>query len=274
MGKVNSDLKLFLFTVDLLFAQEAEQAGVDSIIVDWEQKGKKERQSAYDTEVNSDTPADVLSLAHRLTIPITVRVNPLSSSTAEEISVALDHGATIIMLPMAQSSSDVKEFIRIINGRATTIVQLETQSLLEDCESLRDLEWNYLYIGLNDLMVSRKSNWIWDPLLDSTVDKIFTILQGREVGFGGVTIIGGGYPVPFIDLLREMARNGCRLSFLRRTFKREILGRNFKSEIQAVRSTWTATLNRSPHAIEADHKAFVQKLRDIRNAQLSVTQKD
>lgn len=124
LTKVNSDLKLFLFTTDINFAQEAERSGVNSIIVDWEHKGKEERQKSYDTEVNFDTAEDVLSLSKNLKIPVTVRINSLGEHSAEEIAIALDNGAKIIMLPMARQVSEVEEFIRLIDGRAETLVQL------------------------------------------------------------------------------------------------------------------------------------------------------
>lgn len=49
-------LRLFLFTTDALLAKQAEQVGIDSIIVDWERIGKRERQISYSTQINADTP--------------------------------------------------------------------------------------------------------------------------------------------------------------------------------------------------------------------------
>ncbi|MCZ8039726.1 MAG: aldolase/citrate lyase family protein [Microcystis sp. LE17-20A] len=98
----------------------------------------------------------MVALAEVISIPITVRINPLDNNTSDEIETALDSGAKIIMLPMAKVPSEVDKFISLVNGRAKTLVQIETHTLVEHCHELRDLGWDYSYIGLNDLMISRQ----------------------------------------------------------------------------------------------------------------------
>jgi 2-keto-3-deoxy-L-rhamnonate aldolase RhmA len=262
-------LELFLFTTDLTCALQAQEAGIDSVIVDWEWRGKQHRQAGYSTEINADTPEDVAALAARLRIPVTVRVDRLQENTASDVEIALDHGAGAIMLPMAEQASDVKRFARLVRGRARTIIQIETESLVRQCDALRSVDWDCAYIGLNDLMVSRGTRWIWEPLADGTVERIFDILGDRALGFGGVTVVGGGRPLPFVELLREMARLGCRLSFLRRTFKAEILDRDISAEVAAVRATWTAARRRGPQAVQQDRAQFRQRLLNTRPLPLS-----
>ncbi len=257
-------LKLFFFTNKLDLAQKAEKVGIDSIIIDWERKGKLERQSQYDTEINNHNPQELEQLTTNLKIPITVRVNPLGTDTIEEINLALDKGAKIIMLPMAKTPQEVEKFVDLVDGRAKTIIQIENQSLVSHCADLNDIAWDYAYIGLNDLMISRSQNWLWQPLADKTVEQIFTILKDRQVGFAGVTVIGGGYPLPFIELLREMARLGCHLTVVRRSFKQEVVGRDLEAEIEAIRAVWRASCLRNVDAIETDHNKFCERLNQIR----------
>jgi hypothetical protein len=257
-------LKLFLFTTQLDLAQEAEKASIDSIVVDWESKGKLERQAKYDTEINNHNPQELEKLTTNLKIPVTVRVNPLGKYTIEEINLALDKGAKSIMLPMAKTPQEVEKFINLVNHRAKTIVQIENQSLVDKCADLNDIAWDCAYIGLNDLMISRSQNWLWEPLLDKTVEQIFTILQNRPVGFGGATVIGGGYPLPFIELLQEMARLGCCLTVVRRSFKKDIVGRNLEAEIEAIRAVWKASCLRDSSAIARDNDKFYARLNEIK----------
>lgn len=257
-------LKLFLFTTQLDLAKQAEKVGIDSIIVDWENKGKLERQAEYDTEINDHNAQHLEELTNNLKIPITVRVNSLGKYTIEEINLALDKGAKIIMLPMAKTPQEVEKFVNLVDNRAKTIIQLETQSLVSQCADLTDIPWDYAYIGLNDLMISRSQNWLWQPLADKTVEQIFTILKNRQVGFGGVTVIGGGYPLPFIELLQEMARLGCGLTVVRRSFKKDVVGRNLEAEIQAIRTVWKASCLRDSIALERDHNKFCERLKEIK----------
>ena len=262
---IEKSLKLFLFTTDLSLAKQAEAAGIDSIIVDWEQKGKNNRQTKYATEINGDTPEDVAALAKVLSIPITVRINALDENSDREIETAIDNGAKIIMLPMAEHPREIERFVKLVDARVETIIQIETQPLVDHCHNLRDIGWNYAYIGLNDLMISRHSKWLWEAVADGTVERIFDILKDRQVGFGGVTVIGGGKPIPFVELLSEMARLGCHLSFLRRSFKREIQGRDINAEIQAVRAVWSAACRRQPEAILQDRKLFMERIEETRS---------
>ena len=89
----NRAINFFLFTTNLLLAFKAEQAGVDGVIVDWESRGKQARQKNHPLETNIDTPQDVYNISKELKIPVIVRVNPLGTHTASEITCALDNGA-------------------------------------------------------------------------------------------------------------------------------------------------------------------------------------
>lgn len=254
-------MKLFLFASNLELALQAQEAGVFSVVVDWERLGKEQRQDGHDFEINNDTPADAARLADQLDIPVTVRVNPLGPHTEEEVERALDAGARILMLPQAKTPSEVGAFTQIVGNRAKILLQIETQELVNRCEELRGMDWDFAHIGLNDLRISRNSSWLWEPVFDGTVEQVCRTLEGNAVGFGGGTIIGGGEPIPFIHLLREMARLNCGMCILRRTFKSEIPGRDMTAELEAFYAKLTAANARSQSTVEDDHR----KLQEILN---------
>ena len=256
-------LKLMLFTTDPAVAREAEQSGVDTFIVDWESKDKAARQHLYDTEINNATPRDVARLSKEVTRPVVVRINAYCSTTTDEVQCALDHGAGGLMLPMARTIGDVERFLEIVGGRAFTIVQIETRELVDFVHELPSLLWDAAYIGLHDLMISRGSRSLWDAVADGTVDRICKVLEGRTIGLAGATVIGGGQPLPFTMILRELARVGATLTFLRRTFCREISDRELAAEIAALRATWMACHLRGPKAIAADHDALIARLKQL-----------
>lgn len=251
LANVNS-LRLFLFTTDLDLALSAEGAGVDSVVVDWERRGKAERQWRYALEVNDDSPQDVRALAARLRIPVTVRIDPLGEGTPMEVDLALGCGAGVVMLPMARSSDDVRSFLDIVDGRARTLVQVETPQLASDIERFSTLGWDYAYIGLNDLMVARGGHSIWQALIDGTAETICAPLRGRVFGFGGATVIGGGEPIFNALILLELVRLGGSLAVMRRTFKRELLDRELGAELKALRAFIEAARRRGPHAMAHD----------------------
>jgi hypothetical protein len=264
-----SHLDLLLFTADPALARRAESAGIDALIVDWESKGKKERQAGHDMEIGIDTPDDLAQVATAVSCPVTVRINALGPYTEEEIELALSLGARGLMLPMARSAGEVREFLGILRGRARTIVQIETQQLVEDVEQLGLLPWDAAYVGLHDLMLSRGAQSMWDAVLDGTVEHVFRNLGGRTVGFAGVTVIGGGDPIPFTLILQELARLGAGMSFLRRSFRRELADRNLGCEVMAIRSAWTAARARGPSAVERDRLAFMSELQRLSGNRMS-----
>ena len=258
-------MNFFLFTTDLLLAFKAERAGVDGVIVDWESKGKHARQRNHQLEINSDTPQDVRALSKELKIPVIVRVNPLGKHTASEINCALNNGAKIIMLPMAHRVDEVKAFLKLIDNRAKTIIQIETPSLATDAVNLRMLDWDYAYIGLNDLMVATGQSSIWRAIFDGTAESICSCLKGRVFGFGGATILGGGEPIINALILHELVRIGGTVSIMRRTFKNELLDRDFNLEMDALRGFIKCSEARGQQAIQHDHEHLLRILKDHLN---------
>jgi hypothetical protein len=142
-------------------------------------------------------------------------------------------------------------------------VQVETQELVDDLPRLRALPWDAAYIGLHDLMLSRGAPSMWEAVLDGTVEHIFRALPGKVVGFAGVTVIGGGSPIRFTSILQELARLGARLSFLRRSFRRELADRDMAAEVASIRSAWVAAQARGAKATEADRLAFRLELQRL-----------
>ena len=256
-------LELLLFTTDTDFALAAERAGVDGFLVDWETRGKTARQFGHDMEINADTLEDLVGMIEAVRKPVTVRINGLDSGSADEVELAIANGAARLMLPMAETPDDVSRFLDLVAGRAHTLVQIETQALVNRIDELRDLPWDSAYIGLHDLMLSRGASSMWTAVMDGTVERIFRTLEHRSVGFAGATVIGGGHPIRFTQILQELARLSAGLTFLRRSFHREIQDRDIKAEITAIRAAWSAFCLRGPQAIASDHSVFAANLQRL-----------
>jgi hypothetical protein len=251
-------MKLFLFTTDLTLAQKAEKAGIESVLVDWERKGKALRQAGHNLEINKDSPEDVKRLASNLNIPVTVRINPIGDYTKDEVNLAIDCGAKVIMLPMSKSIEDVERFLKIIDNRTETLIQIETPELVNNVEDMGKLPWDYAHLGLNDLMVAKGNKSIWEAVIDGTVKEVCSKLEGKKYGFGGVTVLSGGSPIPFNLILNEMVRLNCSIGILRRSFKVEILDRDIQSEIKMLRIWIRNCSKRGPKSILHDHELLRQ----------------
>jgi 2-keto-3-deoxy-L-rhamnonate aldolase RhmA len=257
-------MRFYLFTTNADLAIRAEAAGIDGLVVDWERRGKTARQKGYDFEINRQGVREVRRVASATKLPILVRINPLGPKTSDELRRAIDAGAREIMLPMARRGAEVEKFLSLVDGRAETVVQIETQDLVDDLAALASLPWTRAYIGLNDLQISRgRRGNIWSGVADSTVEKIYQALPGRAIGFGGITVADGGNPLPFSKLFAEMIRLGCGLSFLRRTFHKEIEGRDLTEEIAAIRQLETRLAERTKTKIARDRTEFRRLLETL-----------
>ena len=257
-----SSLELFLFTVSLEMAREARDAGIDGLVVDWEWRGKPERQDGADTEINRDTPEQLGRLARFESMRRCCRVNAYGDWTREEVELALSNGATDILLPMVTHPAEVESFLRYVGGRARAGILVETVPACERAEELARFPLDFVYLGLNDLALQRGHSCIFLPLVDGTVERLRQVLGDIPFGFAGLTVIDAGEPVPCMRLLEEMARLGCQLAFMRRSFKRDIPGRNMREEIQRLRTVWHQLRQRDRTAIEVDHAHLKRTLRE------------
>ena len=114
-------------------ARIAEDAGVDWIFVDMEFIGKDSRQGGLDTVQNHHTVNDVKNIKASVNkAKVLVRVNPIHEalpnypSSKDEIDDVIVAGADIVMLPFFKTVEEVKQFISYVNGRAKTLLLVET----------------------------------------------------------------------------------------------------------------------------------------------------
>jgi hypothetical protein len=108
-------------------------------------------------------------------------------------------------------------------------------------------------VGLNDLAIDRACPNIFQAVIDGTVENIrqaFTV----PFGFAGLTLPDRGFPIPCRLLIGEMARLKCQFSFLRRSFHRDIQGRDLVIEVPRLLDSLHQARLRSPAAVAQDHR--------------------
>lgn len=205
----------------------AQSAGVDRIFVDMEYIGKDLRQGGLDTVQSHHTVEDIKALRPVLTeSKLLVRCNPIHGATkdylssAREIDEIVKAGADIIMLPYFKTVREVKLFIDLVAGRAKTCLLLETseaQEIIDEILLLRGID--EVFIGLNDLHLSKGMTFMFELLADGTVEKLTNKLRqkGIKYGFGGVARVGTGI-LPAECILGEHYRLGSQSVILSRAF--------------------------------------------------------
>jgi hypothetical protein len=260
-------LELVLFAVDPVVAARSLAAGITSFIVDWEHRGKERRQLGADTEVNRDTPEDLAVMRSVAGAAVYCRLNALGPWTAAEVETACAIGAGLVLLPMVRSAAEVERFLGLVAGRCRAGILVETDEACRDAETLAELPLDLVYVGLNDLAICRGYTNIFAPLADGTLQRLRKTFARVPFGFGGLTVVDGGQPVPCRLLHAEMARLDCSFTFLRRSFRRDISGRDLRREVARIHAAWDTLHARARAEVERDRRDLVTA---VEQAQASV----
>lgn len=220
-------LKLMYITNNPQIAQIAESAGVDRIFVDLEYLGKSERQGNMDTVQSHHTVNDVKTIADAITIAeLLVRVNPIHDATSacisskEEIDAVIENGADILMLPYFKTLDEVTQFLVMVDGRAKTMLLLETPESVDIVDDILALDGiDYIHIGLNDLSLGYGKKFMFELLSNGTVERLCKKFSEKDIpyGFGGIASLGKGM-VPAEMIIKEHYRLGSTCAILSRSF--------------------------------------------------------
>lgn len=214
-------LKLMYISNNIEVAEIAQKNGVDRIWIDLETKGKEARQAGMNTVKSNHTIGDVRKLRPFINrSELLVRINPWDNESEHEINEVIDAGADIIMLPMWKSVNEVRKFVETVNGRAQTILLLETKEA-EKCldEVLKIDGIHEIHIGLNDLHISYGCNFMFELLANGTVERICKKIAKTNIsyGFGGIGKLGGGL-LRADNIITEHYRLGSSMVILSRSF--------------------------------------------------------
>ena len=241
-------LTTFYITNNLNVALIAEKAGVDRIWIDLETLGKEERQKGMNTVKSNHSVNDIKVIAPKLTrAEMLVRINPWNPKSKEEIDAVIEAGAQIIMLPMWKTKEEVKIFIDSVNGRVKTTLLLETKEAEECLDEVLKLDGiDEIHIGLNDLHLSYKLNFMFELLTNGTVERIINKIKAKGIpyGFGGISHLGDGL-IPAEKIIMEHYRLGST---------RAILSRGFCDQSKPI------------NEVEYDFNCNMKKLRDFENS--------
>lgn len=220
-------LKLMYITNNPQIAIIAESCGVERIFIDMEYIGKEERQAGLNTVKSHHTIDDIKKIRSVISSSeLLVRINPIHGQTQDycsskdEIDSAIDVGADILMLPMIKNTKQVEQFIQFVDGRAKTMLLLETAESNENIdEFLRVDGIDEAHIGLNDMHLAYHKNFMFELLTDGTVERLCTKLKTKGIpyGFGGIARLGYGM-LPAEKVIMEHYRLGSTKAILSRSF--------------------------------------------------------
>lgn len=241
--KDDEKIKFMYLTSDPVAAHQAEEAGVDRVFLDLEILGKEERQGHLDTVVSHASLADVAILRKAVKkAKLLVRCNPVHEGLGPEIDRIIADGADIIMLPYFKTADDARTFLSLVNGRIRTVLLFETAESVENIDEILSLQGiDEVYIGLNDLHLNYKMDFMFELLANGTVEYMCKKFREKNLpyGFGGIAKIGEGM-LRSDDVIAEHKRLGSTCAILSRTFRNEVDASrpidDFAGEIELLRN--------------------------------------
>ena len=240
-------LKLMYITNRPEIAQIVENAGVERIFIDMEYIGKSVRQGGMNTVQCHHTIQDIQNIRKVATkAQIMVRCNPIHEATdeygssKEEIDAIVESGADIIMLPYFKTVEEVKTFIELVGGRAKTLPLVETPEAAACIDEILELDGlDEIFVGLNDLSLGYGMKFMFQLLLDGTVEKLCNKFKAKGIpyGFGGIAALGKGM-LPSERVIAEHYRLGSTCAILSRSF----CNTNIVTDLDEVRRVFDADL--------------------------------
>jgi 2-keto-3-deoxy-L-rhamnonate aldolase RhmA len=272
-------MKLMYITNNPVVARIAENAGVDWIFLDMEVIGKAFRQSGLNTVQNHHTVDDIKRIRKAIKkSKLLVRVNPIHDavdnypSSKDEIDASIEAGADILMLPYFKTVEEVKTFIHLVNGRAKTLLLLETVEAANLIDEILEVPGiDMIHLGLNDMHLELGMKFMFELLADGTVERLGDKIKAKGIpfGFGGIATLDGG-ALQGSMVLKEHVRLGSSMVIVSRSFcNTEIITdlnevkRIFDTGISDLRALEKETSQADAAYLEENRKAVVAAVNKI-----------
>lgn len=272
-------LKLMYITNKPAVAKIAEQAGVDWIFLDMEFIGKDARQGGLDTVQNHQTIQDVANIRKAVNkAKVLVRVNPIHEalpnypSSKDEIDASIEAGADIVLLPFFKTVEEVKQFICYVNGRAKTLLLMETVEAANLIDEILEVPGiDMIHLGLNDMHLELGMKFMFELLANGTVERLGNKIKAKGIpfGFGGIATLDGG-ALPGSMVLKEHVRLGSSMVIVSRSFCNtdvitdlEEVNKIFHNGIKAIRDLEAEVQNKSKEYFEKNHQDVVEVVNEI-----------
>ena len=227
MNDISMYMKLMYITNNPVVARIAENAGVDWIFIDMEVIGKAFRQSGLNTVQNHHTVDDIKRIRKAIKkSKLLVRVNPIHDavdnypSSKDEIDASIEAGADILMIPYFKTVEEVKTFIHLVNGRAKTLLLLETVEAANLIDKILEVPGiDMIHLGLNDMHLELGMKFMFELLADGTVERLGDKIKAKGIpfGFGGIATLDGG-ALQGSMVLKEHVRLGSSMVIVSRSF--------------------------------------------------------
>ncbi len=266
-------LKMMYITNRPEIARIIERYTVDRIWVDLEARGKAIRQAGRNVVLSNHKMEDVSIIRNCISkAQLMVRVNSIYEDSKKEIDDVIDRGAELVMLPFFETVDEVKRFLEYVNGRAKTILLVETIGAEKNLDEIMELSGiDEVHIGLNDLHIQYRQKFMFELLANGKVEEICNKVRpyGILYGFGGIARLDEGM-LPARHIIAEHYRMGSSMAILSRSFydswisnDLEEIERAFKFGMEEIREYEQRLERESQSFFEENRKTVIEEVNSV-----------
>ena len=151
---------------------------------------------------------------------------------------------------------------------------VETPEAVDKIDEILNLDGiDEVHIGLNDLHLGYKMNFMFELLADGTVDKLCEKFKAKNIpyGFGGVSRVGTG-TLPAEHIIIEHYRLGSQIVILSRSFcntqkitDRKEIKKLFDTGVRDIRKTEQEAMKYTKEQFEENKIRVQQEVATITN---------
>lgn len=221
LKNMGDQFALTLLTNDTDLARRADKAGIDRVGLDLETLNKAERQAGRNCWISNHQFSDLLGIKQSLQkASVFIRTNPPHDGLKEEIEQYLAAGVRVLMLPMFYSAREAERFARIVDGRATTVLLVETPAAafrLHDITQVAGID--EIHFGLNDLRLALGLQHHFEVLSSDLIDRMAEVVHAANLplGIGGIgRVAQPGLAIPSDLVFAQLVRLGASRALVSR----------------------------------------------------------
>ena len=212
-----------LFTNDPELARRADHAGINRVGLDLERIGKENRQGDTPGWISDHNVSDLATVGQALgRSELFVRTNPIHPGSPEEIDRLLAAGVDVLMLPFFRTVTEVEQFVRLVDERASVSLLVETGAAMARIHDIvRVAGIHEIHVGLNDLHLDLQLNNHFEVLVSGMMDMMAEAVRGAGIafGFGGVARRGDkSLPIDPDLVYSQYPRLGADRALITRAF--------------------------------------------------------
>lgn len=243
---------LTCFTDDPDLAEAADRAGVDRVGPDLERLGKEARQGGMGTRISDHRESCLPALRTRLRrAALFARTNPPHLGLREEVARLLDAGVRVLMLPHFTGPAEAEAFLHAVDGRARTVLLVETVEAAEATEMIAELPADEVHLGLNDLRLGLRLPSHFEVLVSSYLEDRLGPFRaaGRPFGVAGLGRWGQeDLPFPSSLVYPQFPRLGAVGGLISRSFFEGLAPDTLPDAVGGARAALQAAADRGPSA--------------------------